>query len=257
MRSPRFSPGPDTVTEAPILSGAAYSANGSIMLFLFDCDGVLVDSEVIAAEVDAELFTEAGCPVSAEDVIRRFAGLTFQMMIAQIESQTGSKLATDGLLSRQREILDQRLAGEVKAVAGIVDLLDRLDGERCVCSNAGTERLKITLGRSGLYDYFAPAIYSAVEVGDHQPKPSPNVYSYAASQFGVEPRDCIVIEDSIFGIMAGRAAGMRVVGFTGGSHTWPGHADLLTEAGAETVINRFIDLPAVAGAFKAWEGLPD
>jgi HAD superfamily hydrolase (TIGR01509 family) len=227
------------------------------MLFLFDCDGVLVDSEVIAAEVDAKLFTEAGYPVSVDDVIRRFAGLTFRMMMAEIESETGRKLATDNLLMRQREILDRRLANEVTAVPGIEDLLSRLDGERCVCSNASTERVKITLGRTGLYDRFAPSIYSAVEVGDRQPKPSPNVYSYAAEQFGQSPRDCVVIEDSIFGIMAGRAAGMRVVGFTGGAHTWPSHADLLTEAGAETVINRVEDLPAVAEAFKAWDGLPD
>jgi HAD superfamily hydrolase (TIGR01509 family) len=227
------------------------------MLFLFDCDGVLVDSEVIAAEVDAKLFSEAGYPVPVEDIIRRFAGLTFRMMMANIESETGRKLATEDLLVRQREMLDRRLAKEVAAVSGIEDLLGQLDGERCVCSNASSERLKITLGRSGLYDRFAPNIYSAVEVGDHQPKPSPNVYSYAAEQFAKEPRECIVIEDSVFGVMAGRAAGMRVAGFTGGAHTWPGHADLLTEAGAETVVNRLEDLPAVAEAFKAWEGLPD
>ena len=227
------------------------------MLFLFDCDGVLVDSEVIAAEVDAKLFAEAGYPVSVDDVIHRFAGLTFRMMMAEIESETGRKLATEELLTKQRELLDRRLAKEVRAVAGVEDLLGNLDGERCVCSNASSERLQITLGRSGLYESFVPHIFSAVEVGDHQPKPSPNVYSYAAEQFGKEPSDCIVIEDSVFGIMAGRAAGMRVVGFTGGAHTWPSHADLLTEAGAETVINRLKDLPAVADAFKAWAGLPD
>jgi len=121
------------------------------MLFLFDCDGVLVDSEVIAAEVDAELFTEAGYPISKEDVIHRFAGLTFRMMLAEIESKTGRKFPTDDLLAKQREILDRRLANEVTAVPGAGAILDRIDGERCVCSNASTERLKITLGRSGLY----------------------------------------------------------------------------------------------------------
>jgi beta-phosphoglucomutase-like phosphatase (HAD superfamily) len=89
------------------------------------------------------------------------------------------------------------------------------------------------------------------------PKPAPNVYLHAIAQFGVSPRETIVIEDSVFGVRAAKAAGARVVGFTGGRHSWPGHADRLTEAGAETVIRRFADLPRVAEAFMAWEGLDE
>jgi HAD superfamily hydrolase (TIGR01509 family) len=226
------------------------------MLFLFDCDGVLVNSEIIASEVDAELLSKAGYPISSEDVTRRFAGLTFRMMVEIIESETGRTLPDD-MLARQKEQLDQRLASELKPVPGVEDLLDRLDSERCVCSNSSSERLGITLGRAQLLDRFVPHIYSAVEVGDRQPKPAPNVYAYAAKQFGRPPRECVVIEDSVFGVTAGRGAGMRVVGFTGGAHTWPGHADLLTEAGAETVIKRLADLPKVAEAFAAWDGLAD
>jgi HAD superfamily hydrolase (TIGR01509 family) len=146
---------------------------------------------------------------------------------------------------------------ETKPVAGAVDILKKITGPRGICSNSTNERLRITLGGAGLIEAFEPHIYSAVEVGDRQPKPAPNVYAYAAQQFGVAPKDCIVIEDSIFGVTAAKAAGARVVGFTGASHSWPGHADLLTEAGAETVINRFRDLPAVAEAFAFWAGLPD
>ena len=226
------------------------------MLFLFDCDGVLVDSEIIASKVDAELLTGAGYPISAEDVTQRFAGLTFRMIIDIIEGETGRKLPED-LTARQKETLDRRLANELKPIAGVEDVLEKLDPERAVCSNSSSERLGITLGRARLFDLFAPHIYSAVEVGDRQPKPSPNVYSFAAKQFGRPPRECIVIEDSVFGVTAGRGAGMRVVGFTGGAHSWPGHADLLTEAGAETVINRFADLPKVADAFIKWDGLAD
>ena len=119
------------------------------------------------------------------------------------------------------------------------------------------KRLRISLEKTRLWDRFVPHIYSAVEVGDLQPKPAPNVYRHAMAAFGVDPRDTVVLEDSVFGVAAAKAAGARVIGFTGGAHTWPGHADLLTDAGAETVINRLADLPATAEALLAWEGMPD
>ena len=137
-------------------------------------------------------------------------------------------------------------------------MLDRLNGEpTCVCSNSSMERLAISLKKTRLWDRFMPHVYSATEVGDHQPKPAPNVYRYAMAEFGADPRDTVVLEDSVFGISAAKAAGARVIGFTGGAHTWPTHADVLTDAGAETVINRLADLPATAEALLAWEGLPD
>jgi HAD superfamily hydrolase (TIGR01509 family) len=229
------------------------------MLFLFDSDGVLVDSEIIAAHVDSELLTELGAPISVEDVTRRFAGLTFRKTVELVEKETDKKLP-ETIFARQKKELEERLTKELKAIAGVERLLDRLDQlnvERCVCSSSTSERMRLTLGKTQLFDRFAPNIFSAVEVGDKEPKPSPNVYNHAAEHFGTPPRDCIVIEDSLFGVTAAREAGMRVVGFTGGGHTWPGHADVLTEAGAETVIDRLSDLPAVAEAFKVWGGLPD
>ena len=226
------------------------------MLFLFDCDGVLVDSEILAADVDAKLLSECGASLSAEDMIHRYAGLTFRKVIELVEGELARKLPED-LPARQKAELDKRLKRDLKAIPGIDRALKQLDGQRCICSNSTTERLHLTLGKTKLLDKFEPHIYSAVEVGDRKPKPSANVYTYAAEQFGTPPRDCIVIEDSLFGVAAGRDAGMRVVGFTGGGHTWPGHADMLTEAGAETVINRFDDLPAVAEAFQLWDGMPD
>jgi len=227
-----------------------------IMLFLFDCDGVLVDSEIIAAEVDSQLLSEFGTPISVEDISRRFAGLTFRKTVELVEKDADRKIP-EAIFDRQKKELEERLTKNLKAVAGVDRLLDRLEGERCVCSNSTSERMRLTLGKTQLLEKFTPNVFSAVEVGDHQPKPSPNVYRYAAEQFGTPPRECIVIEDSLFGVTAAREAGMRIVGFTGGAHTWPGHADVLTEAGAETVIDRLADLPAVAEAFKVWDGLPD
>jgi HAD superfamily hydrolase (TIGR01509 family) len=227
------------------------------MLYLFDCDGVIVDSEVIAAEVDSGHFATVGFSITPEEVIRRFAGLTSRDIVEIVEAETGRQLP-DEFLRGQKEELDRRLAREVKAVPGADVLLDRLDGEtRCVCSNSSGERLRITMQRTGLWDRFAPHIYSAVEVGTRQAKPDPNVYRFAMETFGVNPREAIVIEDSVFGVTAARSAGARVVGFTGASHAWPGLADLLSQAGAETVINRLADLPKVAEAFMAWDGIAD
>lgn len=226
------------------------------MLFIFDCDGVLVDSEILAARVDAELLTKAGYPITAEEVIQRFAGLTAEAFMRIVEDEIGHPLPPT-FHEEQRAELDDLLATELKAVPGVNEMLDRIDGQQCIGSNSSNARLKLMLERTRLYDRFRPYIYSAREVGDGQPKPDPNVYRYAIKQFGVEPREALVVEDSVFGVRAAKAAGARVVGFTGGAHSWPGHADILTEAGAETVIKRFADLPGVAEAFIAWSGLED
>ena len=224
------------------------------MLFMFDCDGVLVDSETIAAVVDSEHLAEVGFKITPQEVIRRFAGLTSVDIVEIIESEIGHPLAP-GFLKEQKEELDRRLAAEVKAVPGVHELLDRIDGPICVCSNSSMERLKLTMERTQLWDRFKPYIFSAGEVGTKKPKPDPNVYRYALEQFRCDPRDAVVIEDSVFGVTAARHAGARVIGFTGASHAWPGLADLLTEAGAETVLNRLSDIPKVAEAFAIWDGV--
>jgi HAD superfamily hydrolase (TIGR01509 family) len=224
------------------------------MLFMFDCDGVLVDSETIAAHVDAEHLAEVGFEITPEDVVRRFAGLTSVDIVEIIESEIGRPLAP-GFLKEQKQELDRRLALEVQAVPGVHDLLDRIEGPLCVCSNSSLERLKLTMQRTELWDRFKPYIFSAPEVGTKKPKPDPNVYLYALEQFRCDPRDAVVIEDSVFGVTAARAAGVRVIGFTGASHAWPGLADLLTEAGAETVVNRLAEVPRVAEALAAWGGV--
>jgi HAD superfamily hydrolase (TIGR01509 family) len=226
------------------------------MLFAFDCDGVLVDSEVIASEVDAEMLTDVGYQITAAEVSRRFAGLTSTAIHDLVEKEIGRSLPED-FLAKQKAELDRRLARDLKAVPGVDELLDRIDGPRCICSNSSSERLTIELNKVGLIDRFRPYIFSAVEVGDKQPKPSPNVYSHAVREFAIDPREVLVLEDSVFGVAAAKAAGTRVVGFTGGRHTWLGHADLLIEAGAETVIKRFADLPAIADALMSWEGMAD
>ncbi|MFC0245175.1 HAD family hydrolase [Falsochrobactrum ovis] len=220
-------------------------------LIIFDCDGVLVDSEVIAAEVDSVLLTEAGYPISAEEVGERFAGLTWQDILLTVEREAGIPISAS-LLDKSEKILDERLKNEVQAVEDIAETVSALNLPKCICSNSSSARLELMLKRVELYDLFAPHIFSAKEVGTKKTKPAPDVFLYAAKKFDVDPANVIVIEDSAHGIQGARAAGMRVIGFTGGAHTYAGHADKLTDAGAETVIHRHRDLQSVIEALSIW-----
>lgn len=222
-------------------------------LILFDCDGVLVDSEIIAAKVESKLLTEAGYPISVEEMGERFAGMTWKNILLTIEKEVDIPLSAS-LIDKSEVLLDQRLAREVKILEGVVFALSRLPGPRCICSNSSSARLDMMLTKVGLKESFAPHIYSAKDLGADRVKPKPDIYLHGAAQFGVDPKKCLVVEDSVHGVEAGRAAGMRVIGFTGASHTYPSHADRLTDAGAETVISRMMDLPAVVAAMAEWQG---
>jgi HAD superfamily hydrolase (TIGR01509 family) len=225
------------------------------MLIIFDCDGVLVDSEIISARVEAAMLTKVGYPITPEELAIRFAGLTARRIVELVEDELGRALP-ETLMQEAEEETDRRLAAEVAALAGVDEMLDRLHLPRCICSNSSSARLKMTLERAGLYDRFHPHIFSAVELENCRPKPAPDVFLYAALAFDTDPHETIVIEDSVHGVRGAKAAGMKVIGFTGASHTWPGHSDALTEAGADTVIKRLAEVPAMVQALASWEGLP-
>lgn len=220
------------------------------MLVIFDCDGVLVDSEPIAAEVNVEMLKELDFEITARDMVVRFFGLTGPVIAERLEAEMGRSLPEDFKTKAEAEI-DRRLA-KVKAIAGVHEMLDVLDAPVCVASNSNSTRLKISLGATKLYDRFRPYVFSATEVGTKLGKPDPNVFLHAAKTFDISPENCFVVEDSPTGIAAAMTAGMRVIGFTGGGHTFPGHADILTEAGAITVLNKLSDIPAVVEALKDW-----
>jgi len=220
-------------------------------LILFDCDGVLVDSEIIAARVESQLLTEAGYPISVEEMGERFAGMTWKNILLSIEKEADIPLSAS-LLDKSEKLLDARLERDVKIIDGVKFALARLTTQRCICSNSSSARLDMMLTKVGLKPYFAPHIYSAKDLGPDRVKPKPDIFLHGAQQFGVDPSRCLVVEDSTHGVHAARAAGMRVVGFTGASHSYPSHADRLTDAGAETVISRMQDLPAVVAALGEW-----
>jgi HAD superfamily hydrolase (TIGR01509 family) len=220
-------------------------------LVIFDCDGVLVDSEIIAARVEAELLTEAGYPISAEEMAEIYAGLTFKDILLRIEEKAQIPFQSS-LIDKAEKINDHRLATEVRAIEGVHEAVASVTVPRCICSNSSAHRLDAMLTRTRLKPFFEGRIFSSKETPTRRPKPAPDVFLHAAETMRAEPGKTFVIEDSVHGIHAARAAGMRVIGFTGASHSYPGHADALTDAGAETVIRRWAELKGTLAALSEW-----
>jgi HAD superfamily hydrolase (TIGR01509 family) len=220
-------------------------------LVIFDCDGVLVDSEIIAARVEAELLTQAGFEISAEEVAEQYAGLTFKDILLKVEEKAAIPFQAT-LIDQAEALIDRRLKKEVRMIDGANKAAAGVLGKRCICSNSRTERIEISLNRSNLMPLFAGRIFSALDTPSKKTKPSPDVFLFAAKSMEADPTNTFVIEDSVHGVAGAKAAGMRVIGFTGASHSYPGHADALTEAGAETVIRRWADFHGVIAALSEW-----
>jgi len=209
-------------------------------LIIFDCDGVLVDSEIVSFEAEAEVFGEIGITLTAKDLLERFLGMSSASMFAVIERERGIKLPADfaeRAARRTLEAFDQRL----RPIPGIAELLANLPGRKCVASSSEPARIRHSLSLAGILHHFEPHIFSATQV--KHGKPAPDLFLFAAESMGAAPARCLAIEDSVAGVTAARAAGMTVLGFTGGSHCLDGHADKLRAAGAGEV---FGSCPALA-----------
>src|SRR5690349_8705823 len=193
------------------------------MLLIFDCDGVLVDSEPLSCRIDAEVLTELGVPYTAEEIARSFVGVSQKDMIARISAERGVTLPDD-LGDRINQALFARFETDLKAIDGVRDAILALPYRRCVASSSLPQRIALSLRVTGLADLFDD-VFSASEV--RHGKPAPDLFLHAASRMEVDPETCIVIEDSLAGVQAARAAGMRVIGFTGGGHCGPGHGERL------------------------------
>ena len=182
-------------------------------LVIFDCDGVLVDSEPISVRHDVELFAELGLPMSEAEVIDRFVGRSTEVIVAAIEDQLGHALP-QGVFERAEQRLRDAWGAELTPVKGILEALGQITGPMCVASSSKPESLRYKLELTGLYDRFAGAIFSASEVANG--KPAPDLFLHAASRMGADAADCVVVEDSRYGVEAARAAGMSALGYAGG-----------------------------------------
>jgi HAD superfamily hydrolase (TIGR01509 family) len=189
------------------------SVSGPVELVIFDCDGVLIDSERIAVKVDVAVLEELGWPLSEAEVIERFVGRSDRDGRAMIEAHLGRKLPNGfhkGVEHRYREVF----ADALTPVDGVLEALDRITLPTCVASSATHDHLRYTLGLTGLYERFAGRIFSADDVAAG--KPAPDLFLHACERMGTEPNRCVVVEDSRYGVQAARAAGMRVLAFAGG-----------------------------------------
>ncbi|QRM32063.1 HAD family hydrolase [Microvirga sp. VF16] len=208
------------------------------MLLIFDCDGVLVDSEVLSCRIDAEFLTQIGIPYTAEEIARQFLGVSLKTMISRIETERNCKLPGD-FSERLNRTLFARFETDLKPIEGVRDAILSLHFPRCVASSSIPERIALSLRVTGLADLF-DNIFSSSQVA--RGKPAPDLFLHAAAQMKASPTECIVIEDSSAGVQAARAADMHVIGFTGGSHCGPEHAEKLRQAGALRIIERMTEL---------------
>jgi len=212
-------------------------------LVIFDCDGVLVDSEVLFNRVLAEQLTAFGYPIDTDSAIERFTGMSMPSLMKIIEGELGHGLPdgfTDSCRARANDVLDR----DLQAIPGIGAVLDRHAGPRCVASSSSPHRIRRSLATTGLIDHFTDeTLFSATMVA--RGKPAPDLFLHAARTMGAAASDCVVIEDSLPGAQAAVAAGMTTLGFTGGGHIRDGHAAALRAIGVATVFDDMARLPSL------------
>jgi HAD superfamily hydrolase (TIGR01509 family) len=211
-------------------------------LVIFDCDGVLIDSEIVVAKTHASSLTGAGIVITEEELLRRFVGISDADMYRALEQETGIRLPADhDELTRLavRELFEK----ELQPIPGIHELLANLAVPVCVASSSTPARLEFSLSLAELYDHFAPDVFSSTMVANG--KPAPDLFLHAAERMGAAPQTCLVIEDTLAGVEAAVAAHMPVIGFTGASHCQAGHAEALMSRGAMAVAKSAPELEAI------------
>lgn len=182
-------------------------------LIIFDCDGVLVDSEVISIAVDEIVLADLGWRIDPDEIIARFVGRSHDHFLAVVEEHIGYKLPDDWEDSYQH-LYREAMRRDLRPVAGIIDALDLITLPSCVASNGSHEKMRFTLGLTGLLTRFDGRIFSASEVV--LGKPAPDLFLHASSTLGYGPSNCVVVEDSVAGVQAALAADMNVIAYAGG-----------------------------------------
>ncbi|OZI36493.1 phosphoglycolate phosphatase [Bordetella genomosp. 1] len=223
-----------------------------VQLVIFDCDGVLIDSEIIAAHAQSRALAPYGIALTPRELALRFAGIPDRDQWQTLQQEHGVTLP-DHFEADYADSLEAIFRNELRALPHARELTDLLRARGipyCVASSSERDRLRVNLGIAGLADRFEPHLFSVTQVA--RGKPWPDLFLHAAATMGVAPGHCLVVEDSVPGVRAARAAGMRVVGDVAAGHIGPGHDARLREAGAFAIVDDLIEvaplLPAPASA---------
>lgn len=209
------------------------NARHAYELVIFDCDGVLVDSDRISLRIQAERISALGLETTYEDCVRDFLGLGMPTTLQVIAKRLGRPVPERWIAELDTAVRESFIR-ELTPVPGVTEALDKIEVPTCVASSGSHDKMHLTLGLTGLYDRFAGRIFSGdeVELG----KPAPDLFLHAAGRMSVPPERCVVVEDSPFGVTAARAAGMRALGFAAMTPT----EDL---AAADSIFVAMADLP--------------
>jgi HAD superfamily hydrolase (TIGR01509 family) len=209
-------------------------------VIIFDCDGVLVDSERITNQVFCAMLNDLGVMVTLDDMFERFVGLSMPQCLTLIEELHGAP-PPDWFVPELRKRAGEALQAKITPIPGVVEVIKSLTIPYCVASSGDHEKIRLTLGATGLLKYFENKIFSVMDVA--RPKPAPDVFLFAADRLGVEPNRCAVIEDTPTGVTAAVAAGMHVFGYAANTP-----ASRLHSAGAHRVFSAMASLPALLKA---------
>ena len=213
----------------------------TIELVIFDCDGVLIDSELLANSSEVEYLKEFGIEIDLDDYMTRFLGKSNKDVVAELEAEF-EEVLPDDFWARAQTTLFKTFQEKLQPTQGIHKLLETLTIPKCIASSSSLKRLDVSLKATNLKDKFHPHIYSGEQVENG--KPAPDLFLFAAEKLQIQPKNCLVIEDSPHGVVAAVAAGMPVVGYTGASHIKAGHEDKLRSVGAEYVFSTMAEFSA-------------
>jgi HAD superfamily hydrolase (TIGR01509 family) len=218
-------------------------------LIIYDCDGTLIDTETIYAEINLKAYHLLGLTHwTMDSYVDAMVGIPVAAGRKVLEADYGGPLPADFEAGIEREV-HRRFTEELQSLPGVRNAVSLIDGPRCVASSTSLVPLKRNLATAGLIDLFDPHVFSASQVS--RGKPHPDVFLFSAESMGARPDNCLVIEDSVPGVLAARAAGMPVIGFTGVAHDRARISARLKEAGAMAVIDHMAEWPAMVKAVRA------